>query len=389
MGGFVAFLLLLLVVAIVLRIDFFITIVYLLMGVYVLSRFWAQGIKKNLDVQQKFADHVFSGDTVTLDLTIKNAGWLPIPWVLAMQTLPVELTPPVPPELLHLGSYEERHITYSFLCRRRGYYSIGPIQLASGDLLGIVPRITRELERRYLIVYPKILSLEQLGLPTRSPLAALPSRSPLFEDTTRIMGVRSYQPGDSMRRIHWTATANTGELLVKRYQPAIARETLLCLDLSHDHYTNRYTAPELAISVAASIAYHIIVRERQAVGLATEATDPAISKGRQFYLPPRLERSHLIQMLEVLARVQTAQDIPFIELLQRERGRMAWGTTMTIITGHESQELFETLIGLQRSGFMVALVLVQPRHTQDMQRLVPRGTAIYRVWNEKDVEVLQ
>ena len=389
MGGFVVFLLVLLIVAILLRIDFFVTIVYLFMGVYVMSRFWTQRIKKNLDVQQQFVDHVFSGDTVTLDITIKNAGWLPIPWLLITETLPVELTPPVPAELLHLGSYEERHITYSFMCRRRGYYSIGPLKSASGDLLGIMPRINRELARKYLIVYPKIVTLDQLGLPTRSPLAALPSRSPLFEDTTRVMGVRSYQPGDSMRRIHWTATARTGELLVKRYQPAIARETLICLDLNSADYTDRYTAPELAISVAASIAYHIIVRERQAAGLATEATDPAIRDRRQFYLAPRLERIHLIQMLEVLARVQTAQNIPFIELLQRERGRMAWGTTMTIITGSQSDELFETLIGLQRSGFMLALILVRPKHTPTMDRLVPRGTAIYRVWNEQDVEVLR
>ena len=102
MGGFVVFLLLLLVVAIVLRIDVFMTIVYLFMGVYLLSRFWTQRIKKNLEVGQAFADHVFSGESVTLDIIIKNAGWLPIPWLLVMETLPVELTPPVPAELLHL-----------------------------------------------------------------------------------------------------------------------------------------------------------------------------------------------------------------------------------------------------------------------------------------------
>ena len=52
-----------------------------------------------------------------------------------------------------------------------------------------MPRIGRRLERQYLTVYPKIVPLQRLGLPTRSPLAVLPSRSPLFEDTSRVMGV--------------------------------------------------------------------------------------------------------------------------------------------------------------------------------------------------------
>ena len=388
MGGFVAFLLIMLVVAAALRIDFFFTIVYLFAGIYLLSRFWVQAIKKNLRVSRAFADHVFSGETVTLDLTVANTGWLPIPWLLVTETLPAELTPPVPPELLRLRGHEERHIPYTFACRRRGYYPLGPLKLSTGDLLGVMPRIGRRLERQYLTVYPRIVPLQRLGLPTRSPLAVLPSRSPLFEDTSRVMGVRPYLPGDSPRRIHWTATASAGELLVKRYQPAVARETMICLDLDSDHYTQRYTSTELAIVTAASLAYHIIVQEGLPAGLATGGVDPAFGWKRQFYLPPRPERAHLIQLLEVLARVQTAPDIPLSGLFHRDRGRLEWGATMVIITGRESQELYDTLVGLQRAGFALALILVQAGRALDTRGLAaPRGVTIYRVWNEHDVEI--
>jgi hypothetical protein len=60
---------------------------------------------------------------------------------------------------------------------------------------------------------------------------------------------------------------------------------------------------------------------------------------------------------------------------------------MTIITGSENQELFDTLIGLQRSGFMLALILVQPKQTPNLPEVAPRGVSVYRVWNERDVEV--
>ena len=42
---------------------------------------------------------------------------------------------------------------------------------------------------------------ETLGLPTRSPLAALATHNPVFEDPSRVTGVRDYQRGDSPRRI--------------------------------------------------------------------------------------------------------------------------------------------------------------------------------------------
>jgi len=387
MGSYIVALLVMLVIAIVLRVDLFFTIVYLFAGVYVLSRFWSQRIRSSLRVERHFTDHVFSGDTATLDLIISNAGWLPIPWLVATESLPSELTPPMPSALLRLHAHDERHLPYSFVCRHRGYYPLGPLKVTTGDLLGIMPHITHQLDIQYLTVYPKVVPLSELGLPTRSPLAVLPSRSTLFEDTSRVTGVRSYQPGDSQRRIHWTATARTGELLVKRYQPAVARETLICLDMNSDHYTQRYESTELAITTAASLAYHIIVQERQAVGLATEAAT-SLEGMQRFYLPPGQERAHLIHLLEVLARVQTARAILFIDLLWRERTRLAWGATMTIITGQESQELFDSLIGLQQAGFALALILVQPGHARGLKQTAPRSTAIYHVWNERDLGVV-
>jgi uncharacterized protein (DUF58 family) len=167
--------------------------------------------------------------------------------------------------------------TYTLTCRQRGYYRLGPLRLQTGDLLGMEQRSLLVREPRHLTVYPRIVALEQLGLPTRSALTTLPARTPLFEDPSRIMGVRSYQAGDSPRRIHWPATARTGSLLVKQYQPAIARETHICLDLCLRDYLlrERHTATEMAIVAAASLAHHIVVREGLPAGLAVVGVVPA------------------------------------------------------------------------------------------------------------------
>ena len=265
--------------------------------------------------------------------------------------------------------------------------------IRTGDLLGILSHRQIEVKPEHIVVYPKVVPLQQLDLPTRSPLVALPAPVPLFEDPARVMGVRDYQRGDSPRRIHWTATASVGRLLVKQYQPAIARETLICLDMERDDYSQRqwYTATELAIVVAASIANHVISQKRLPVGLTTEAWDPLQDQQAHFFLPPRPERAHLMSLLEVLARVQlTPGTSSFVNLLRRESVNLPWGATLTVITGRESRALFDTLVYLKRAGFAVALILVQPQPAHPSTGLPDRtelpGVPVHRVWTEQELE---
>jgi uncharacterized protein (DUF58 family) len=391
MRNFVLFLLILFAIAAFLRVDFFFTIVYLFFAVYLLSRLWTRHMVDRLHIQRRFTDRAFLGDSVTVDLTVQNTGWLPVPWLEVHESLPVALTvPPFYRQVVSLGPRERRHFHYTLHCRRRGYYPVGPLTMRTGDLLGVVRPSRVQVAPDHIIVYPQVVPLQQLGLPTRSPQVALPARAPLFEDPARVMGVRDYQRGDSPRRIHWTATASAGRLLVRQYQPAIARETLICLDLDQEDYERRqqYTATELAIVVAASIANHIVVREGLPVGLTTEAWDPLLDDQARFFLPPRSERAHLMSLLEVLARVQITSAAPFVDLLHRESVSLPWGATLTVITGRESEALFDTLVYLRRAGFTVALILVQPgRPSAELQKRGDLlGVPIHRIWRERDLE---
>ena len=69
-------------------------------------------------------------------------------------------------------------------------------------------RAGKSLQPPRLIVYPRVLSLAQLGLPSRAPFGAWPAAQRLLEDPARLAGVRAYASGDSQRRIHWKATAH-------------------------------------------------------------------------------------------------------------------------------------------------------------------------------------
>lgn len=392
MRNFILFVIILFILAAILRVDFFFTVVYLFVGVYVLSRLWAGRTMAHLRVVRQFNGRAFLGDTVKVTLVIKNGGVLPVPWLMVNESLPAALaTPPFYRRAISLGSKEEQRYSYEVQCRRRGYYPIGPLRIEGGDLLGVDRAQNFRIEPDYLIVYPKVLPLQRLNLPAHSPQVILPTAVPLFEDPARIIGVRDYVRGDSPRRIHWTATASAGRLLVKQYQKAIARESGLFLNLNKGDFPrdSRYVAPELAIVVAASLANHIINHENLPVGLSTDAFDPQTGALADFRLPPRKGRGQLMAILETLARVQVAEAPPFLEMVRRQAVHLSWGATVVIITGQESSGLFETVLLLSRTGFRVVLVLVQARPTEPAwrQRVEQLGVAVHQVWTEGDIKV--
>jgi len=392
MNNFIVFIIILFILAALLRIDFFFTILYLFVGVYLVSRIWSRQMLNLLRVRRKMEQRVFLGERVTVTLMLENTGRLPIPWLMINEVFSTVLSsPPFFRQVITLGSKAKRTLQYTLVARRRGYYQIGPLMLESGDLLGVKRRVTGQIEPDYLIVYPKILPISQLGLPTHSPQVILPTTLPLFKDSSRITGVQKYFPGDNPRHIHWPATAATGELLVKQFQTAIARDNAIFLNVDRADYGRpgqASVAIELAIVTAASLANHMLTFEELPVGLVTTAIDPIPQKQQQFRLQPEKGRGHLMQILEVLARIEPTDEATFLSTLRREALHLSWGMTIIIVTGHESEALLKNVLLLKRSGFQVALVFVQPAAYAypPLQQAKQLGVATYLIKREKDVE---
>jgi hypothetical protein len=284
---------------------------------------------------------------------------------------------------ISLSSRQEREFLYQIQAGRRGYYRLGPLRLTAGDLFGLVEGKTGYLEPNYLTVYPRIIPLSNLGLPSRLPFGTIASRQRLFEDPARPMGVREYHAGDSQRYINWKVSAHMDRLLVKRFQPAISLETAVLLNLHKGDYDPgdwRYHT-EWAIVTAASLASHLIER-RQATGLITNGIDPLFDTGEQSDLQfseesgrllqldydhalvatpiaPRNGREHLMKILERLARVESELTMGFNEWAVEACLNLSWGTTILAITARGDEATCQTLHRLVRSGFNPILVAIE------------------------------
>jgi uncharacterized protein (DUF58 family) len=259
------------------RIDFFYYVLYFFLFVALLARLWIWRAWRRLQIQRDFAGYAFLDEKVTLRLKVTNGGRLPLPWVRVEDKLPTRLAQrDAFRAVVSLLAGETRTLEYTVNASRRGYYPIGPLSVDLGDVFGFYSRSLRTATPSFLTVYPRILSLERLGLPSKSPFGSLRTSEIIYEDPSRVAGVRDYLRGDSLRKVNWKVSAALGRLQVKTFEPAITLDTVLVLNLNQEEYDLAYAdgAMELAITVAASLANHL-AGLRQPVGLISNGRDAA------------------------------------------------------------------------------------------------------------------
>ena len=365
------------------RVDFAFYILYVCLGIYAWSKLVTPRLLQRVHIHRHFNDHAFLNEAVDVRLTFHNHKRWPVPWLEAHESVPVQLHIGSPlQEAFHLGGESTHELIYTVRANRRGYYRLGPLMMQAGDLFGFANQ-QWHFPADHLTVYPRIIPLNRLRLPSRLPFGTIASKQKLFADPARPQGIRAYQTGDSQRQIHWKATAHLNQLVVKTYEPAISLQTAILLNLDSHAYdrTTRSLTSEWAIELAASLAVHL-VDQRQAVGLMINGLDPLrpqtdtkpefdLATGRLLLpenqtasptpIPPRPGREHLMKLLELLARVEGGEVTPFAEWLPRATIGLSWGVTLIVITPHGDEAICHALHRLVRTGFNPVLLVITPQ----------------------------
>ncbi len=392
MADYLPLLALLMVIAAFLRDDFAFTLIYLFVGAFALGNWWSRRSLAGITFRRRFPRRAFLGEKIEVTLEVTNNRWLPVPWLLVHEGLPVALSGPDSfRRVSSLGSHGKLSLVYELTARKRGYYPVGPLFLSSGDILGLGGKeMRREGEAEYLTVYPQIVPFTSVSLPSRSPLGTMRHRQPVFEDPTRIFGKRDYVAGDSLRRVDWKSSAATGRMQVKLFEPSIALEAVIFLNLnaSDYHYRTRYASSELAVVIAASLA-NWLAGKGQSLGLYVNGEDPLAVDRRVSYLPPRKGQDQLMRVLDVLARAEMTDLSPMAQPLQNQRVRLPWGTTLLVITGQAEDTLLHELYQARRAGQNAELILVgeMPGLAQAQQKAGFFGIPALRIHDERDLDI--
>lgn len=386
---------LILILAIVFRLGLLMYAMYALLGILLVSRYltyrWAAALSASRECNTLIAEE---GDEVAVIITIENTGSLPIPWVMVEDLLPREALLYDPPrlgvggqrmQLTHVWPRGRKSLRYQLRCNRRGYFQLGPLVLETGDLFGLHRRFRVLTEPHFLMVMPKVIPLSGYAISSKRPIGEVRMTYRLYEDPTRISGVRAYQEGDSLNRIHWRATARTGSLHSKVYEPSTVAGATILMDFHRDSHEQRHEPrrSELAITAAASIANAVSLMNQQ-VGLITNGRDAAdrirtegwasdwrtrhdatvaasvmatSDRLRPVVIGTRRGGDQLLQILEMLARLELTDGLTLPQTVLETSSRMPRDATVIAILPRVTPEIAIALGMLRRRGLAVIAIV--------------------------------
>jgi uncharacterized protein (DUF58 family) len=259
---------------------------YVLLGVYLLSRYLAERWVHDLKAERACnAAPREIGESTEVVVTLKNTGGLPILWVLVEDLIPDYSSRQKPArmsvkgkrvQVAAVGGNKTKTVKYSVTFLMRGYYPLGPTLLETGDVFGLHRRHRVIGKPVYVMVYPKVIPLAKYDFASERPIGEIRLQNRLFEDPTRNAGVREYQYGDPLQRVHWKVTARTGVLHCRIFEPTTLAGATILVDFHAEGYHKRgepYRS-DLVVTTAASVAYAISVLNQQ-LGLASNGRDAA------------------------------------------------------------------------------------------------------------------
>jgi len=320
-----------------------------------------------------------------------------------------------------LGGGGRAKLEYRLHATRRGLFRVGPAVVEASGPFGLVRRYLVDERPAFVTVLPRVVEVGR-GLPLgQRPVHEVPRRRSLFEDPSRFLGVRRYRPGDALRRVHWRATARSGVLQVKLFEPAVLEGMLLAVEMgagadARERRPNEPPDPlaELAVTAAASLA-DFVLGGGQSVGLISNGADAAegfpddwqggtfrrlddaldaadrrrkIEEHRPLEVPPARGGWQRQRLLTALARLTPAPGPTLPELLHVELPRLPRSLVLAVLTPRLDGALAAVLGELRRSGFELAVFRVGGAAGGPGAAALPPGIPIYPLAGDADLRSL-
>jgi len=296
----------------------------LVLGITIGARLWSRlSLLKIRSFAVVDKPKLFPDESFVLRVSVANAKFLPV-WL--QMNVPFEdAFDPASGEMRFTGEcgllwYQEVRFTRELIARQRGVYRLGPAWMRVGDLFGFFSRQKRTTDDIEVIVYPRLVPLKPLLLPSRD-FFGLPGAKTPIQDPIYILGTRDYQHGRPARHIHWKASARHNRLQEKIFEPSEQKKILLTLEVSQFEKANASEDFERALEVVGSLAVQFD-KSGYALGFLTNGL---VDEGPSI-LPMGRSPQQLPAILEILARLKMRPHGRLVDIM-RQAPKFAWGVS--------------------------------------------------------------
>ncbi len=342
----------------------------LVFGTGGMARLWARVSLEDVRYERRLQERrVFMGEDIEVTLRLANRKRLPLPWVEVREYLPEAVpltgghaTPSgLPGTVLlsrstALGAHEQVEWPLTLHAEQRGFYRLGPAHLRSGDLFGIFEREETVRGTDSIVVYPRTYPLPDLGIISARPFGDRAGGQHIFEDPMRVVGVRDYVPGDPLKRVDWNATARSGRLQSRLYEPSRTQAVVIAMNISTMEQSWLGFDPVLLernVVVAASLA-RAAFEEGAALGLVANGSFPDADRAIRIGAGSRSDQ--LVRVLEALAMIAPFTISSLAAELEQPGHALPAGATLVVVAALMPPDLAAALRRLRGEGHAVHVV---------------------------------
>lgn len=257
--------------------------------------------------------------------------------------------------LAGIGGKKNRYYFSRTILTSRGAFQLGPTLIRSGDPFGMFVSEKIIPDEEELVVLPHIIDIAKFYEPVGYLQGGKSIKQKSLEATSFASGIREYQPGDPLNRIHWKYSAKKNKFMVKEFDQDPQADIWIIIDgfeknnfqESHDDYLDfadsfwafkkktAYRFPkstfEYSVGCAASLSAYFI-KNQKSVGLA--CADQKLT-----VISPEKGSRQEIKLLETMAFLRGIGAIPLNEVIESLGNQVVRGSTVVIISAAEYPEI--------------------------------------------------
>lgn len=317
------------------------------------SYVWARSLRDRVTgARHTLGTWVVAGDVLQERFVLRNDGHLPVLWAEVRDRSEV---PGYRVDRVETAGVASEHTwTSTGVCQRRGVFNLGPWQLEMRDPLGLFRVMHYYPTTTTIVVYPRAAHLPHLELPRGRAPGQASSAQRSASETMLVGGIRDYQPGDSLHRVHWPTTARHARLMVREFDREPSGDLWLVVDMDAAVQAGEggEATQEYAVILAASLASQYVRQgERRGVGLLMAGRRPQ-------YLAPGHGQAQLWRILQALTEAEPDVGTSLENLLAQSGPSLGSGRTVALITPSQDPAWVAPLLPLVGRGNAPAAVLL-------------------------------
>ena len=161
--------------------------------------------------------------------------------------------------------------SYRLPTGERGVWAVGPVTATLVDPLGLWAKTFCAVTTTWFVVHPRARALAPLPRSAAGTSSGALRSSRPVPHGEELRGVREYEPGDDLRRVHWRSTARWDRLMVR--QDEASDDCLVWVDLDLRAGAHSRASLELCLEAAASIVTAALAEASTQVRFTTTQGD--------------------------------------------------------------------------------------------------------------------